>query len=111
MNLDEPDIEAMERVLAMIQNSKGRSFSVEELSKLAGMSETRFKIVFRFYTGRPVFVFQKTRQLNLAYSLVTGSRHPLKQVAAMCGYKYISHFNADFRSRFLVSAFRLRRGK
>ncbi len=110
MYLTEDDIEGLENCLALITADASRKYTVYELSTEAGMSASKFKVFFRHYTGRPVFTFQKARRLNLAYTLVTESRYSLNKIAKLCGYQFLSHFNEAFSERFLISAFKLRRG-
>lgn len=109
MYLTENDIEGLENVLCLLNETARQHYTISQLSTEAGMSTTKFKKQFKFYTGSPVFTFQKARRLNTAYRLLTESRLSPGKISRLCGYKYLCHFNKAFKERFKISPFKLRK--
>lgn len=109
MYLTEDDIEGLENVVRLLNENTPQRYTIYQLSIEAGMSATKFKKQFKFYTGNPVFIFQKTKRLNMAYRFLTESRYSPGKISTLCGYKYVSHFNKAFTERFKISPFKLRK--
>lgn len=109
MYLTEDDLEGLSRVMAIIANDMSRRPTIDILSAEAGMSKSKFKQYFKFFTGVPAFTFQQNKRMNNAYEMVTGSRYSLNKIAMLCGYEFVSHFSEAFTKRFLISPAKLRR--
>lgn len=109
MFLTENDILGIRNVLAVFTNDIAARRSIVELSMQAGMSSSKFKHCFKFYTGNPVFAFQQAHRMNVAYELVVHSRYTIDKIAALTGFKHLTHFSHAFSERFLISPYRLRK--
>lgn len=109
MFLTENDILGIRNVLTLFYTNIADRRSIAYLSTQAGMSCSKFKECFKFYTGNPVFSFQQAHRMNVAYELLVYSRYTVDKIAALIGFRHLTHFNHAFSERFLISPYRLRK--
>lgn len=73
---------------------------VKELARLAAMSESKFKSLFKkVYGNNPYEYFQKNRMFRAEYLLRT-KKYSVKEVGAMLGYTNLSNFTIAFKKEF-----------
>jgi AraC-like DNA-binding protein len=70
---------------------------VETVAAQYGMSRSHFSHCFRARTGLTPAHFATEVRIHEAARMLLGSRAPLKQVAAACGFPNTSHFCNTFR--------------
>ncbi len=109
MFLTENDILGIRNVLNIFYSDIAIRRPIADLSVQAGMSSSKFKQAFKFYTGNPVFAFQQGYRMNMAYDLLVYSRSPVNKIAILIGFVHLTHFNHAFLERFLISPYRLRK--
>lgn len=74
--------------------------SLLELSKLAGISDSKLKAGFKELFGTTVFGYLKEKRLEKAKELLEMERINVCDAAIMVGYSNPSHFAASFRERY-----------
>ena len=74
--------------------------SIKDLSRMAAMSESKFKLLFKkVYGNSPYEYFQKNRMTKAGYLLKT-KKYTIKEVGAMLGYSNLSNFTIAFKKEF-----------
>ena len=106
--LDKPQLNnAIEQII----DDPGRPYTLESLAQLCHMSRTTFATKFSEAFGRPAMDFVKEIRLRYAARMLSGSKEPIKSIAAKAGYESRSHFSYAFRELFGVSPAEYRAGQ
>lgn len=100
VHLDRPHLKATENqlsaVITYIRNHLDEKLSVQQLSRIAYMSETAFYQAFRNELGcSPVEFINETR-MRLAANLLHDAQHSIREVAMCCGFNSVSYFTRTF---------------
>jgi len=93
----------IEPVLAEISNDLTLRHSNESLAKLAFLSTTQFKKVFKTSTGTTPQQYITQLRMEKAKALLTHTDTPINIVAEKVGYQNPSAFSRKFKSLFGVS--------
>ena len=64
------------------------------------MGETKFKSLFKQYTGRSFHEWLVEERMQYAIILLKDSNITLKQIAKKCGYKHERNFGKSFKKRW-----------
>ncbi len=96
------------KVLQHIGDDLSENFSVESLAKIACLSSTQFKKVFREATGQSVLKYITTLRMEKAKALLTHTDMPVQLISEQVGYSDLSAFSRRFSSFFGVSSRELR---
>jgi AraC-like DNA-binding protein len=91
---------AVSRALEYIHTADPGQLSVRQISRHAGMSESRLRQLFREYTGRPVGEFVANLRLDRAYQLIAENGATVSDASLQVGYSNIGYFSRRFRTRF-----------
>jgi len=84
----------------LVKNFSEPAMNISSLSKMAGMSPTKFKKQFRNLYGLPVFeYYQKNRMLHAKNFLKMGI-YSIQEVGNMVGYTNLGHFAGAFKKEF-----------
>ena len=75
---------------------------VDALAKIAGMSPTKLKTIFKSVFGFSMLQYHKEKNLLFARQLVQRSPVQIKMVAAIAGYETTNKFSAAYKKRFGV---------
>ena len=75
---------------------------VEAMAKIAGMSTTKLKAIFKSVFGFSMLQYHKEKNLLFARQLVQRSPVQIKLVAAVAGYQTVNKFSAAYKKRFGV---------
>jgi AraC-like DNA-binding protein len=84
--------------------------SLDSLARLAAMSTTRLKTVFRQVFGLPPFAYFQQHRMLKAKDLLLESRLPVNEIGSRLGYRNMSNFILAFRKVFHVNPGELRSG-
>lgn len=87
-------------VLDTILEEPARSYSLELLADLAGMSRSSFAEKFMRAFGRSAADFVKETRIRRGAQLLRTTDLPIKTVAAQVGYASRSHFSRAFAEQF-----------
>jgi len=74
-----------------------RTISSEEVAQAAGMGYTKFRQIFKDYTGLTVGSYINEIQLSKAKEVLEGSFLPIKEVALECGFENVDYFCSFFK--------------
>jgi AraC family transcriptional regulator len=85
------------RVTAFIDAHLTERIRVADLAELLDLSESHFSRVFSCTFGSPAHQYVTRRRIEVAQSLMLGSREPLCAIALRCGLCDQSHFTRVFR--------------
>jgi AraC-like DNA-binding protein len=86
----------MTEVLARIDANLGEKFTRADCARWAGLSPTRFHVVFQAELGVSPMIYVRTRRLRRAQELLAISDQPIHQVASQCGFPSAYHFSRLF---------------
>lgn len=73
---------------------------VEAMAKVAGMSATKLKVLFRSVFGFSMLQYHKEKNLLFSRQLVQHSPMQIKTVATIAGFKTVNKFSATYKKRF-----------
>lgn len=71
--------------------------TVETLSRLAAMSSTKFKSLFKRRYGMAVYAFYQVQRMRFAKELLVTGQYTVHEVGRRVGYQNMSHFAAAFK--------------
>jgi AraC family transcriptional regulator len=83
-----------------VETNLDQKLRLAELAKIAGVSVTRLKTLFRNSTGVPVHQYVIRRRVEYARSLIATTSMPASEVAVAAGFAHQSHMTSTMR-RFL----------
>ena len=90
------------RAITAIHKRPERTWSLEELAKLAGMSRARFAAHFRTVVGATPFDYLTDWRIDVAQGLLWRGE-PLKLVAPCMGFQSSTAFSRAFSKRIGLS--------
>lgn len=105
-----PHRRRLEAVVALLQRRSDESFRVEDLAEMAGLSESRFRVLFKHLTGASVVQYQNRIRVNKARGLLLSGEHTVTRVAELVGYHDVYYFSRVFKRMTGVSPSTLRDG-
>jgi AraC family transcriptional regulator len=86
------------RLLAdYIESHLDQKLQLADLARVAGVSVTRLKILFRNSTGAPVHQYVIRRRVECARALLVTTAMPASEVAIAAGFAHQSHMTATMR--------------
>ena len=85
------------RLTAYIDAHLTKAIRVADLAELLNLSESHFSRAFRCTFGTSAHEYVTRRRVEVAQSLMLGSRDPLCAIALHCGLSDQSHFTRVFR--------------
>jgi len=84
----------------MLDNLMKPFAGVEVMAKVAGMSTTKLKKVFKSVFGLSMLQYHKEKNLLFSRQLVQHSPMQIKTIAAMAAFKTVNKFSAAYKKRF-----------
>ena len=100
---------ARKGVLDWIDAHLAEDFTLADLAQQAALSEFHFARMFRASMGVTPHVWVAQRRLQQAGVLLKGSRGPVEQIAASCGFANASHLTRRCREAWGVTPAQFRR--
>ena len=88
---------ALKRVIDLVEARLDEDLSLAELAGAARLSASHFARAFKRTTGVAPYRYVLARRIGRAQSLLAGTRLPIIEVAARCGYSDPGHFATLFR--------------
>jgi len=98
------------RVLDFVRDNIASNLSLAELAKIAAVSPSHFKTLFKQSVGMPVHRYVIRRRVEYAAELLAGGDAPLADVALQAGFANQSHMARAMRHVLNVTPARLRSG-
>ena len=81
----------------LIQSLHETAPTIDQLAKLAAMSATKLKSLFKDVYGMPVYVYYLHHRMQVAKKLLLTQEFSVRDVGQQMGYQNISHFAAAFK--------------
>lgn len=106
-----PHQDAINKVVEYMHENLGENISVAFMARQAGLSERRFRQVFRDITGKQPKEFYDTIRMNMAEGLILNTSMPLGDIAARPGYSSQFHFSREFKKFYGFSPAEFQRGQ
>lgn len=100
MKINSKDIQRIESIKQKIDDYTLANYFLEGLAQEAGMGTTKFKYLFKELYGMGIFQYIHDRRMNMAKTLLTDSDEPIKSIAGVAGFEYVSNFTAAFKKKF-----------
>ena len=101
--------EAISEILTYINMNYNKKLTIEELSKRAGYSKSRFSHLFSELLHTTPLSYQKDIRLTNACELLSGSKHSIGEVARSCGFEDQLYFCRVFKKKYGISPSEYRR--
>ncbi|MDD4102673.1 MAG: AraC family transcriptional regulator, partial [Kiritimatiellae bacterium] len=98
----------VDRVRQNLVSDNDPALSVAEVSRLAGLSAPRLRVIFREATGLSPKQFQLKARMDRAARLLAESPLAVGEIAEQVGYENIYHFSRQFKRAHGVSPTRYR---
>lgn len=103
------DEERIRFVKEYIDKYIGKELELIQLSRLAGINQTKMKRGFKQLFGSPVHTYIIEQRMNIAYHLLSAGHDSISEIAEKIGYSDVSHFSNAFKQRFGFSPSALRK--
>jgi AraC-like DNA-binding protein len=100
LGLADSSLSHITRAVQWIRENYTRSFRVEEVARLSGMSVSAFHRNFQAVTSMSPIQFQKHIRLQAARLLLANSPHDITGVGNRVGYDSPSQFSREYRRLF-----------
>lgn len=95
------DFELLQKVESILSENFPEAFpSIEKLSRVALMSESKLKRLFKQAYGMGMYEYFQKNRLHKAKELLLCGTHTITEVGTMLGYQNLSNFSAAFRKEF-----------
>jgi AraC-like DNA-binding protein len=101
-HLKKSDVDKLHEVRDLLLRNIDDPFSIEELSRVAGLNRTKLQEGFKELFGTTVFGYITDTRLEEARRHILDPRSALSigEIAAISGYKNPQHFTAAFKKKF-----------
>lgn len=97
------------RVLMFLHCNFRENPSLSEAAMVAGLSENYFCEIFHKTTGQKYNRYLNDLKLKYAYNLIISSKASITDICFASGYDSLSHFQKEFKMKYLCSSRELRR--
>jgi len=85
-----------------INNDVNSTISVEQLSKIAGMSLSKFKRLFKQVFGTTPYKYYLETKMEVAMELLMTKKYTCSEVGHIIGYSNLSQFSKAFKNHFNI---------
>jgi transcriptional regulator GlxA family with amidase domain len=86
-------------IVAMLKQNFDKPFTLEQLSRLCGMSVSSFSAKFKAYTGKTLMEFKHELQIREACRLLEETDEKILTIALKAGFSEAAFFHRVFRRR------------
>lgn len=93
----EPRVRAVVEIARFLQERYAESFAVADLAARAGLSESRFRVLFKRTMGVSVVRYQNGLRVNRARGLLLSGEHSVSESAALVGVPDVYYFSRMFK--------------
>jgi AraC-like DNA-binding protein len=92
-----PHARKLAPIVTLLQENQARTFSIEELAEMAELSPSRFRVLFRQYTGHSVVRYQNWLRINKAKDLLLSGEYTVTEAAEEAGFVDVYYFSRLFK--------------
>ena len=105
---DDPDIDYINLARKYMRENLSRSLSMEDVAKEVGMGYSKFRKVFRNYTGFSPAQYFINLKLEKAKDYLSNTHLSCKEIAFRVGFDSAAYFNKIFRQRHNITPLEFR---
>ena len=102
-------IQDLQQVLVYINKHFDQKITLDQLSKIAHLSPGRFTIKFKQIMGISAVTYINQVRLKKACQLLTDTTESVLNIATLCGFNNISHFNVQFKRNVGIAPYQYRK--
>ena len=93
------------KMLTQVENKLTNNYlsefpSIEELAKLALMSETKLKKLFKQVFKMGLYEYYQKNRMHRARQMLISGKYKISEIGTMLGYSNLSNFSVAFRKEF-----------
>lgn len=88
----------VEKILA--EKCMNEFLSVEELAKIALMSETKLKKLFKQVYGMGLYEYYQKNRMHQAKNMLESGKYKISEIGTILGYSNLSNFSVAFKKEF-----------
>lgn len=101
VNINTDEMERLQNVESILVKSfNGPPPSIPQLAKVAAMSPTKLKKLFKAVYGNAIFEYFQKRRMKHAAELLLTRKYSVKEVGNRLGYANMSNFTLAFKKEF-----------
>jgi AraC-like DNA-binding protein len=89
---------SVEKIL--VENCMNEFLSVEELAKIALMSETKLKKLFKQVYGMGLYEYYQKNRMHQAKEMLISGKYKISEIGIKLGYSNLSNFSVAFKKEF-----------
>jgi AraC-like DNA-binding protein len=98
---NQKDFQALINVEHLLIQKYNEDFpSIESLAKVAYMSESKLKNLFKKAYGMAIYQYYQKNRMHKAKELLRARKYSVSQVGIMLGYQNLSNFSVAFKKEF-----------
>ncbi|MBC9794462.1 helix-turn-helix transcriptional regulator [Sinomicrobium weinanense] len=103
MELQKEDVEKLHDLKSFLQEHYSEAFSLDQLSRKAGLNEFKLKKGFRTVFGTTVFRYLRDLRLEEAKLLLLSGKKTIPEIADFCGYQNPQYFTTAFKKKYGIT--------
>ena len=108
-SLSNQSLQDLQQVLVFINKNFDQKITLEQLSKIAHLSPSRFTTKFKQIMGVSAVTYINQVRLKKACQLLTDTTESILNIATLCGFNNISHFNVQFKRNVGLAPYEYRK--
>lgn len=93
----------VERIMEFMKNNFDKNITLNDVAKIAGMTEVALSRFFKFRTGKTYIDTLNEIRLGNASRMLIDTTQSITEVAYKCGFNNISNFNRVFKKKKLCT--------
>ncbi len=102
LNINKQDLENVVLIHQMLTKNLDKSLSINTLSREAGMSESKLKILFKQIYGMSIRQYIINYRMEKAYEMLSKEKRQIGEISAALGYANQSQFTQTFKEYFAL---------
>lgn len=93
----------LKRILELLDSGEADDWSLDQISREAGVNATTLQRQFRLFKGMTIFEYQRARRLNMAREVLEREGASVIEAAWRAGYNSPANFATAFKRQFGIS--------
>ncbi len=101
LSISSKDFESILKIEGLLLENYGEVFpKIEKLARLALMSESKLKKIYKQAFGMGLFEYYQKNKMHKAKELLNTGEYTVSQVGCLLGYHNLSNFSTSFKKEF-----------
>lgn len=105
------DQEWIASITSLIEQHYNKPFTLEQLSRLCGMSISSFTVKFKAFTRKTFIEYKHDVQIRHACRLMETTEHKIAEIAQAVGFEDLSYFYKIFRKKLGIPPLKYRQSR